>query len=93
MSVHQNYNPVDVVDLRDILFCHVLPSAIVGLFPLCLESVAIPTDGCKVTTVCLDVTVICNRHDVVNRLAVRCQLAKGLAVLAQVMIAIKYRLY
>lgn len=48
----------------------VFASAIVPLLPSCLESMAVPTDGCQVVSVCLQLAVKLDWYDVVNGLGV-----------------------
>ena len=48
----------------------VFASAIVPLLPSCLESMAVPTDGCQVVSVRLQLAVKLDWYDVVNGLGV-----------------------
>lgn len=65
----------------------VFASAIVPLLPSCLESMAVPTDGCQVVSVCLQLAVKLDWYDVVNGLGV--WLA---TVLADIVITLEYLL-
>ena len=65
----------------------VFASAIVPLLPSCLESMAVPTDGCQVVSVCLQLVVKLDWYDVVNGLGV--WLA---TVLADIVVTLEYLL-
>ena len=62
-------------------------SAIVPLLPSCLKPMAVPTDGCQVVSVCLQLAVKLDWYDVVNGLGV--WLA---TVLADIVITLEYLL-
>lgn len=74
MSLSQRYELSYNVHVMDWLSTSyqlvVFASAIVPLLPSCLESMAVPTDGCQVVSVCLQLAVKLDRYDVVNGLGV-----------------------
>lgn len=63
----------------------VFASAILSLLPSCLEPMAVPTDGCQVGSVYLQLAVKLDWYDVVNGLGV--WLA---TVLTDIVIALEY---
>lgn len=74
MSISQRYELGYNVHVMDWLSASyqlvVFASAIVSLLPSCLESMAVPTDGCQVVGVCLQLAVKLDWYDVVNGLGV-----------------------
>lgn len=74
MSLSQRYELSYNVHVMDWLSTSyqlvVFASAIVPLLPSCLESMAVPTDGCQVVSVRLQLAVKLDWYDVVNGLGV-----------------------
>ena len=74
MSLSQRYELGYNVHVMDWLSTSyqlvVFASAIVPLLPSCLESMAVPTDGCQVVSVRLQLAVKLDWYDVVNGLGV-----------------------
>ena len=74
MSLSQRYELSYNVHVMDWLSTSyqlvVFASAIVPLLPSCLESMAVPTDGCQIASVRLQFAVKLDWYDVVNGLGV-----------------------
>ena len=89
MSLSQRYELSYNVHVMDWLSTSyqlvVFASAIVSLLPSCLEPMAVPTDGCQVVSVRLQLAVKLDWYDVVNGLGV--WLA---TVLTDIVIALEY---